>query len=135
MKLRNIFFGLLILTFTASCGSQAAKEQSVEKTEITEETKALLAEGMTVEAACGECQFGLKGSTCELAVRINGIAYFVDGAHIDDYGDAHAEDGLCQMIHEADVKGKIVDGRFIAESFELHPADARTHDDDHTHEH
>jgi hypothetical protein len=48
-----------------------------------------------VEAACGECRFGLPGSGCDLAVRIDGVAYFVDGTGIDDHGDAHAQDGFC----------------------------------------
>ena len=41
-----------------------------------------------VEAACGECQFKLKGDDCDLAVRIDGKAYFVDGTTIDAHGDA-----------------------------------------------
>ncbi|PKP34901.1 MAG: hypothetical protein CVU00_04910 [Bacteroidetes bacterium HGW-Bacteroidetes-17] len=91
-----------------------------------------LTEGVTVEAACGECQFRLKGDDCELAVRVNGKAYFVDGPDIDDYGDAHAEDGFCNAIKQAKVKGKIEGDRFIAESFELVPthtdADGNTHE-------
>jgi hypothetical protein len=32
-----------------------------------------------VEASCGQCQFGMEGHGCELAVRIDGKPYFVDG--------------------------------------------------------
>jgi hypothetical protein len=32
-----------------------------------------------VEAACGQCQFEMEGYGCELAVRIDGKPYFVDG--------------------------------------------------------
>lgn len=72
-----------------------------------------------VETACGECQFHLKGDDCDLAVRINGHAYFVDGTGIDDHGDAHAKDGFCNSIRKAEVTGKVVDGRFKASSFKL----------------
>jgi len=74
-----------------------------------------------VEASCGECNFGLKGKSCDLAVRINGRAYFVDGTSIDEHGDAHSKDGFCQAIRKAEVKGKIVKGRFKATYFKLLP--------------
>ena len=68
-----------------------------------------------VEAACGQCQFGMiETSGCDLAVRIDGKSYFVDG-----HGDAHADDGFCEVIRHADVKGEIIDGRFQSESFTL----------------
>jgi hypothetical protein len=73
----------------------------------------------TVEAACGQCKFGLKGKGCSLAVRINGQAYFVDGTAIDDHGDAHAKDGFCNAIRQASVQGSVVKGRFKATYFQL----------------
>ena len=73
-----------------------------------------------VEAACGQCQFGITGKAgCDLAVRIDGKSYFVDGTSIHDHGDAHADDGFCEAIRQAEVKGEIIDGRFNAESFTL----------------
>ncbi len=72
-----------------------------------------------VDAACGECQFALEGESCDLAVRIDGQAYFVDGTGIDDHGDAHGDDGFCNSIRQARVTGEIVDGRFVASEFEL----------------
>ncbi|MEO6232923.1 MAG: DUF6370 family protein [Ferruginibacter sp.] len=72
-----------------------------------------------VEVACGECKFGMKGKSCDLAVRINGKAYFVDGTNIDDHGDAHAKDGFCNAVRMANVQGEIVDGRFKATYFKL----------------
>ena len=73
-----------------------------------------------VEAACGQCQFGMTDKLgCDLAVRIDGETYFVDGTKIDKHGDAHADDGFCVVIRNANVKGKIVDGRFQSESFTL----------------
>lgn len=72
-----------------------------------------------VEASCGECNFGLHGKSCDLAVRINGKPYFVDGAKIDDFGDAHASDGFCAAVRKAEVQGKVVNGRFKATYFKL----------------
>ena len=73
-----------------------------------------------VEAACGQCQFGMTEKLgCDLAIRIDGENYFVDGTKIDEHGDAHADDGFCVVIRNANVKGKIVDGRFKSESFTL----------------
>ena len=73
-----------------------------------------------VEAACGQCQFRMtEKSGCDLAVKIDGKSYFVDGTTIHDHGDAHADDGFCRAIRQAEVKGEIIDGRFKAESFTL----------------
>ena len=73
-----------------------------------------------VEAACGQCQFGMTEKLgCDLAIRIDGENYFVDGTKIDEHGDAHADDGFCVVIRNANVTGKIVNGRFQAESFTL----------------
>ena len=74
-----------------------------------------------VEAACGQCQFDMKGHGCDLAVRIDGKTYFVDGTSIDSHGDAHADDGFCAKIRKAEVVGKIVDNRFKVTSFKLLP--------------
>ena len=73
-----------------------------------------------VEASCGQCQFNMtEKSGCDLAVKIDGKSYFVDGTTIHDHGDAHADDGFCEAIRQAEVKGEIIDGRFKAESFTL----------------
>ena len=73
-----------------------------------------------VEASCGQCNFGLSEPMgCDLAVRIQGKAYFVDGSHIDDHGDAHAARGLCNAVRRAAVTGQVVDNRFKATSFRL----------------
>lgn len=74
-----------------------------------------------VEASCGQCQFGMEGHGCELAVRIDGKSYFVDGSSIDSHGDAHASDGFCSVIRKAEVVGKVVDNKFKATSFKLLP--------------
>ena len=72
-----------------------------------------------VEASCGQCNFDLPGEGCDLAVRLDGEAYFVDGTDIDEHGDAHAADGLCNAIRTARVEGHVSGGRFQATSFEL----------------
>lgn len=63
----------------------------------------------------------MKGNDCDLAVRIKGKAYFVDGTKIDDHGDAHASDGFCEKIRKAEVRGKVVNNRFVATHFKLLP--------------
>jgi hypothetical protein len=80
---------------------------------------------MIVETACGECRLGLHGKSCDLAVRINGKAYFVDGIHIDSFGDAHAKDGFCKAVRKAEAQGTIVDDRFIVTYFKLLPSDKK----------
>jgi hypothetical protein len=74
-----------------------------------------------VQAACGQCQFKMKGHGCDLAVRIDGKSYFVDGTSVDSHGDAHAADGFCATVRKAKVVGSIVDNRFKATSFKLLP--------------
>ena len=74
-----------------------------------------------VEASCGQCQFGMEVHGCELAVRIDGKSYFVDGSSIDSHGDAHASDGFCAAIRKAEVVGKVVDNKFKVTSFKLLP--------------
>ncbi|AZJ33167.1 hypothetical protein SAMN05444344_1049 [Tenacibaculum mesophilum] len=95
---------LLILVFLgiASCST------SKEKTQIA-------------EASCGQCKFGLDSQHgCDLAVKIDGQAYFIDGAHIDDYGDAHDKNiGFCNVVRKAEVIGKIENNRFKASSFKI----------------
>lgn len=78
-----------------------------------------LATSQIVEAACGQCQFGMKAKGCDLAIRINGKPYFVDGTTMDQHGDAHAHDGLCNTVRKAKVSGEIVENRFKATAFEL----------------
>jgi hypothetical protein len=57
-----------------------------------------------VETACGECQFKLAGKSCDLAVRIDGKAYFVDGTDIDSHGDAHAKDAFVMRLEKRKCK-------------------------------
>ncbi|UOK42766.1 MULTISPECIES: DUF6370 family protein [Flavobacterium] len=101
--MKNIIF-LFLIGATTTALSQEKKEQP--KTQI-------------VEAACGQCQFGMQEKGCDLAVRIEGKSYFVEGTSIDEHGDAHAEDGFCNTIRKAEVSGTIVEDHFKATSFKL----------------
>ncbi len=72
-----------------------------------------------VEASCGQCKLGLPGKSCDLAVRIDGKSYFVDGTDINSHGDAHAKDGFCESVRKAEVQGTIINNRFKASYFKL----------------
>jgi hypothetical protein len=56
-----------------------------------------------------------------LAVRLDGKSYFVDGTTLDEHGDAHAEDGFCNAVRQAEVIGEVKDGRFVVTYFKLLP--------------
>lgn len=103
----------IIILFSFLCLSNAATAQE-KKDSATSSQKPLM-----VEAACGQCRLGLPGKGCDLAVRIDGRAYFVDGTGIDEHSDAHADDGFCKAVRKAKVQGRVVDGRFKATSFAL----------------
>ena len=96
----------------------AAGQQAPPKTGEPDPAKKTL----IVETACGECRLGLHGKSCDLAVRIDGKAYFVDGAGIDSFGDPHAREGFCRVIRKAEVQGTIVGNRFKASYFRLLPS-------------
>jgi Family of unknown function (DUF6370) len=74
-----------------------------------------------VEASCGQCQFGMEGKSCDLAVRIDGEPYFVEGTSIDAHGDAHAKDGFCASIRKAEVIGTLKNNKFVVTYFKLLP--------------
>ncbi|NQY68536.1 MAG: hypothetical protein HRT72_12555 [Flavobacteriales bacterium] len=98
---------VLFLLFSAAIVSQAGEENTVEvKDEI-------------VEVSCGQCQFGLEGSGCSLAVKVNGTAYYADGSSMDDHGDAHGVDGMCSTIRKAKVTGSVKKDRFQIADIEL----------------
>ncbi|SFZ89616.1 hypothetical protein SAMN05428642_101456 [Flaviramulus basaltis] len=99
--MKNIFL-VYVFFFAVSCASNSSKKQ-------------------IVELSCGQCQFDMTSQKgCDLAVRINDKSYFVDGADIDDFGDAHDEhSGFCEVIRKAEVTGEIIDNRFKASSVKL----------------
>lgn len=108
---------IIILLFICSFIAPAMAQSKSAKTDKADPNKKML----LVETSCGECKLGLPGKTCDLAIRIDGKAYFVDGTKIDNYGDAHAKDGFCEAIRKAEVQGEIKGNRFKATYFKLLP--------------
>jgi hypothetical protein len=86
---------------------------------ISAQEKEIIVKKQIVQASCGQCKFKMAGHGCDLAVRIEGKSYFVDGTTIDDHGDAHAEDGFCSTIRKAEVEGTIVDNKFKIKTFKM----------------
>lgn len=79
-----------------------------------------------VEVSCGQCKFAMTDKKgCDLAVRIDGESYFVEGTTIDEHGDAHANDGFCSAIRKAEVVGEIKDNKFVVTYFKLLPIDKK----------
>ena len=99
------FFGILVFCFFVL---SAPGQTTTSKTTIPDPNKKI----QVVDISCGKCKLGLPGKTCELAVRVDGKAYYADGAGIDNFGDAHATDGFCNAIRKAEVQGELVDDRF-----------------------
>jgi len=110
--MKKLIFALIIATAAVSVKAQTAPQKATSTKVITKQV---------VDIACGECQFKMKGKDCELAVKIDGKPYFVDGKGIDDFGDAHGEHGFCNAVSKAEVSGEIVNNRFKATSIKLLP--------------
>lgn len=105
-----VFFGSSV--FSQKIDSTVMKPDPAKKIQI-------------VEAACGECRFKLEGKGCDLAVRMDGKAFFVDGTDIDSHGDAHAKDGFCNAVRKAEVQGELVNNRFRVTYFKLLKEEAK----------
>ena len=112
--MKNIYLTL----FLFSCLAATAQDQ--QKNQI-------------VDVSCGQCQFGMKAKGCDLAVRIDGKTYFVEGTDINKHGDAHAEDGFCSTIRKAEVIGEIKNDRFVVISFKLLPFKDQNEHEGHNH--
>jgi len=109
--MRSFFSSIVCLLFISSAFGQ----KSDPKVSTPDPNKKV----QVVETACGECQFKLAGKGCDLAVRIDDKAYFVDGTDIDSHGDAHAKDGFCNAVRKAEVQGEIANNRFKVTYFKL----------------
>lgn len=103
-------------------GTTTKTDQATQTVDILQITDQL------VDASCGQCQFGMEGNGCDLAIRIDGQSYFVDGTSIDDHGDAHADDGLCNCIRKAKATGAVKNGRFLATRLDVLPDDSAKKD-------
>lgn len=100
----KFFLSLLCCFFACTTFAQT----TIIKTSLPDENKKI----QVVEVSCGKCKLGLSGKSCDMAVRIDGKAYYADGADIDSFGDAHAHDGMCNAIRKAEVQGELVNNRF-----------------------
>jgi len=109
--MRSFFICIVCLLFVSSAFGQ----KSNPKVSTPDPNKKI----QIVETACGECQFKLSGKGCDLAVKIDGKSYFVDGTDIDSHGDAHAKDGFCNAVRKAEVQGEIVNDRFKVTYFKV----------------
>jgi len=114
---------ILLCSLILSVGCQQSTEVASDSTDGSSSDPSVNLVSQVVEAACGECQFDMEGNGCDLAVRFDGKGYYVDGAKMDDHGDAHGDDGMCNVIRTAKVTGEIKEGRFVATSFEVLPGD------------
>lgn len=106
MKRYLWLFIILMSILISNCNKKETKSMDVQPSQL-------------MEVACGECMFGLPGDDCDLAVRFDGKAYFVTGTGIDDHGDAHADDGLCNTIRQAEVKGELTGESFHVTELKL----------------
>jgi len=109
--MRNIISIISFLIITSS-----AKGQSIDSTMLKYDPGKKM---LVVETACGECRFKMEGKGCDLAVKVDGKTYFVDGSDIDSHGDAHAKVGFCNAIRKAEVQGEVVNNRFKVTYFKL----------------
>ena len=107
-------FSLFVFVFTCQALNAQNKQPDISKPDPTKKIQ-------TVELSCGECKFKMKGKSCDLAVRIKGKAYFIDGANIDSFGDAHGKMGFCNAIRKAEVQGEVVNERFMVTYIKLLP--------------
>jgi len=111
--MKALIFALFITSFSFAANAQTKSQAKTTQQATTLKEK-------EVEIACGECKFKMKGKSCDLAIRIDGKSYFVDGKSVDDFGDAHDEKhGFCNVISKATVTGEIVNNRFKATDIKL----------------
>ena len=112
MKTPFWFWGLCLFPLFSSCISHSSSPPTTARSDA-------LNSPVLVEAACGQCQLGVAGKGCDLAVRIDGKSYFVDGISGDQLWDAHAADGICNRVRRARVTGQLMKDRFVVATFEF----------------
>ncbi len=104
--MKNYLLGFLLLSFSSFAQKPFGKIDSSMRID-------------TLEASCGSCNFKMTKKGCFLAIKKDGVAYEVKGTGLEDHGDAHAKDGFCMAVRKARVQGKIDNGVFVAQYFEL----------------
>ena len=124
--MKNLNHIIFVIVFSigivhAGCGSCNVSKKKAEKpvgdfvTKINEDGTI---KGLVL-ASCGMCNFGMDNSDCSLAIRVGEKTFNVKGTGMEDHGDSHADDGFCNAVRIANVKGKISKGKFKSESFAL----------------
>ena len=103
--------GLLAL---AGCSAEVSESSGAEMSG-SQPVGAEPAGAQSMEVGCYGCIFGAEdASGCELAVRLEGTPYRVEGP----FPNAHAL-GLCDAAGEAKVVGELQDGKFVASAFSM----------------
>ena len=98
--MRNALLGIGVVTLLLSVGCVSSQRST--------------------EAGCATCIYNMKGVRgCKLAVKVDGTPYLVDGVGINDLGDAHADDGLCNTSRKVIVDGRVEGDRFVAKMIKL----------------
>jgi len=115
--MRAIFLAIFMgnVLFVGACPSpHAGREPTAETVGVQR--------GRIMAVGCATCILKMEGVTgCKLAVSSNGKPYLVSGIGIDDLGDAHAADGLCNAERKGMVEGRVEGDRFIATRIDLSP--------------
>ena len=115
--MRAIYLAIFVgnVLFVGACQSPRAGREPTAAT-------AGVQRGRTLAVGCATCIFNMKGvQGCKLAVKLSGKPYLVSGIAIDDLGDAHAADGLCNAERKGIVEGKVEGDRSIATRIDLLP--------------
>ena len=66
-----------------------------------------------------KCKAFLIISSNNINFLVGKKTFNVKGTGMEDHGDSHAEDGFCNAVRIANVKGKVSKGKFKSESFAL----------------
>ena len=92
------------------------EEKKISRNELKFNTEMEL---IKAEASCGICMFNMNGKNCELAIKINDEKYYVKGADIDSFGDAHSDTGFCNAIRKVEIQGQVISNKFLLTYFKL----------------
>ena len=95
---------LILLAIFSSCAVKIASSNYID---------------IITKVSCGKCNFEMTSENCELAIEIDQRYYFIEGFSIYEFGNPDSDFGLCSLIRDAKVLGKVKHGVFVAEKFEL----------------